>query len=140
MKKATTAISLSLLALGACMTAGAAESQGTQQPQQQAAATDSMVAIDPATGRLRPVTQAEAAELSQKAAAMRPASRSAARAAVSSWDQPVSSGMSVLPNGTRSKRVPPEAISALTAVRNADGSLNVDESEHPRQARTEVSE
>lgn len=142
MRKATTAATLSLLALGACMTVEAAGRQTNQQlPQEETTQTGLTAAIDRTTGRLRPLTQAETAELAAKAAAMRQASsQGITSGATTARQRTPGDGFTVHPDGTRSKRLPPDAMDQLTATRNRDGRISVQEGQDPRQERTEVSE
>ena len=125
MKKATSALLLAGLAVSACLQAQAAEPQATQ-PQATADATDAtnavMVGIDAKTGKLRPLTAAEAKALSAKAAAMpRQVSKSSTRAPRTPEEARATVRRHA--DGSMSMRAPLSAMSAVQAVRAADGSL-----------------
>ena len=121
MKKATPALLLGGMALAACLQAQAAEPQAAT-----GADNAVMVGIDAKTHQLRPLTPSEANALAAKAAAMphqnmahgRQAPRTPAEARAT---------MRRHADGTMSMRAPLSSMSAVQAVRAADGSLHFSE-------------
>ncbi|USJ02755.1 hypothetical protein MUG10_06335 [Xanthomonas prunicola] len=97
---------------------------------QQTATSSSKVGIDPTTGKLRPLTEAESAALDQQAAASNSAARSsAARTSVPQTDAAARATERRLPNGTVARKLPATQMSSLTATRQADGSIVIEHSE-----------
>jgi hypothetical protein len=126
MKKATPVLLLGGLALAACLQAHAAEPQATQPEATADAGNALMVGIDARTGKLRPLTAAQARALSAKAAAM-PRGHNAF-ATVPRTDAQVRATVRHHGNAM-SMRVPTSAMSAVVATRRADGSLQVTETD-----------
>ncbi|PPU64656.1 hypothetical protein XpiCFBP4643_22030 [Xanthomonas pisi] len=94
---------------------------------QEAATSSSKVGIDPATGKLRPLTDAESAALDQQAGA---AARSAAtRTTVPQTEAAARATERRLPNGTVARKLPATQMSSLTATRQADGRIVIEHSD-----------
>lgn len=92
----------------------------------QDSATSSKVGIDPVTGQLRPLTDAESAALDQATPATASSARSSAqRAAIPRTEAESMATTRTLANGTVARKVPLTQMSTLTAVRNADGSISI---------------
>ena len=125
MKKATPALLLAGLAVSACLQAQAAEPQANQP--QAAVGTDNamMAGIDARTGKLRPLTPAEASALSAKAAAM-PRGRNAF-ATMPRTDAQVRATVRHHASGSTSARAPLSSMSQITVTRGADGQLQAHE-------------
>lgn len=119
MKKAIPALLLAGLAMSACLQAQAAE------PQAAAGADNAAtVGIDAKTHQLRPLTASEANALAVRAAAMPHANASWAKAPHTA----AQARATLRRHGSSaSMRVPTSAMSSAVAVRNADGSLRVNE-------------
>jgi hypothetical protein len=97
---------------------------------QETATSSSKVGIDPTTGKLRPLTDAESAALDQQAAASNSAARSsAARTSVPQTEAAARATERRLPNGTVARKLPAPQMSSLTATRQADGSIVIEHSE-----------
>lgn len=130
MKKATPALLLAGLAVSACLQAQAAEPQANQP--QAAVGTDNavMVGIDAKTGKLRPLTAAQARALSAKAANMPRKPVPAAFATVPRTDAQVRATVRHHPNGATSARTPLSSMSQVSVHRGADGQLIMAEG-HP---------
>lgn len=96
---------------------------------QETATSSSKVGIDPTTGKLRPLTDAESAALEQQAAAANSAARSAARTSVPQTEAAARTTERRLPNGTVARKLPATQMSSLTATRQADGSIVIEHSE-----------
>ncbi|AZR24734.1 hypothetical protein NX81_004075 [Xanthomonas vasicola] len=96
---------------------------------QEAATSSSKVGIDPTTGKLRPLTDAESAALEQQAAAANSAARRAARTSVPRTEAAARATERRLPNGTVARKLPATQMSSLTATRQADGSIVIEHSE-----------
>ncbi|MBO9768204.1 MULTISPECIES: post-PEP-CTERM-1 domain-containing protein [Xanthomonas] len=97
---------------------------------QEAATSSSKVGIDPTTGKLRPLTDAESAALDQQAAAAASAARSsAARSSVPQTEAAARATERRLPNGTVARKLPATQMSALTATRQADGRIVIEHSQ-----------
>ncbi|MBV6803335.1 hypothetical protein P2C08_18665 [Xanthomonas perforans] len=97
---------------------------------QEAATSSSKVGIDPATGKLRPLTDAESAALDQQAAAAASAARgSAARSSVPQTEAAARATERRLPNGTVARKLPATQMSSLTATRQADGRIVIEHSD-----------
>ncbi|MCC8537102.1 post-PEP-CTERM-1 domain-containing protein [Xanthomonas codiaei] len=95
-------------------------------------AASSKVGIDPATGKLRPLTDAESAALDRQAGA---AARSAAtRTAIPQTEAAARATERRLPNGTVARKLPATQMSSLTATRQADGRIVI---EHGDDADTQ---
>ncbi|KTF38088.1 post-PEP-CTERM-1 domain-containing protein [Xanthomonas vesicatoria] len=87
----------------------------------------SKVGIDPVTGKLRPLTDAESAALDQQAGA---AARSAAtRTTVPQTEAAARATERRLPNGTVARKLPATQMSSLTASRQADGRIVIEHSD-----------
>ncbi|MCL1529603.1 hypothetical protein A7D16_01125 [Xanthomonas nasturtii] len=95
---------------------------------QEAATSSSKVGIDPTTGKLRPLTDAESAALDQQAAASA-ARRGAARSSVPQTEAAARATERRLPNGTVVRKLPATQMSSLTATRQADGRIVIEHSE-----------
>ncbi|APP77946.1 hypothetical protein BJD12_16665 [Xanthomonas vesicatoria ATCC 35937] len=90
-------------------------------------AASSKVGIDPVTGKLRPLTDAESAALDQQAGA---AARSAAtRTTVPQTEAAARATERRLPNGTVARKLPATQMSSLTATRQADGRIVIEHSD-----------
>ncbi|KPL49824.1 hypothetical protein XAXN_05265 [Xanthomonas axonopodis] len=100
---------------------------------QEAATNSSKVGIDPTTGKLRPLTDAESAALDQQAAAASAARSSAARTSVPQNEAAARATERRLPNGTVARKLPATQMSSLTATRQADGRIVI---EHSKDADT----
>ncbi|MEA9563633.1 MULTISPECIES: hypothetical protein [unclassified Xanthomonas] len=90
-------------------------------------AASSKVGIDPVTGKLRPLTDAESAALDQQAG-------SAARSGVTRTTVPQTEAAARaterrLPNGTVVRKLPATQMSSLTATRQADGRIVIEHSD-----------
>ncbi|MFA1263364.1 post-PEP-CTERM-1 domain-containing protein [Xanthomonas campestris pv. olitorii] len=97
---------------------------------QEAATGSSKVGIDPTTGKLRPLTDAESAALDQQAAAAASAARSsAARSSVPQTEAAARATERRLPNGTVARKLPATQMSSLTATRQADGRIVIEHSD-----------
>ncbi|QWN30224.1 hypothetical protein DGM85_18780 [Xanthomonas phaseoli pv. phaseoli] len=97
---------------------------------QEAATSSSKVGIDPTTGKLRPLTDAESAALDQQAAAAGSAARSsAARSSVPQTEAAARATERRLPNGTVARKLPATQMSALTATRQADRRIVIEHSQ-----------
>lgn len=94
---------------------------------QEAATSSSKVGIDPVTGKLRPLTDAESAALDQQAASA--ARSSAARTAVPQTESAARATERRLPNGTVARKLPATQMSSLMATRQADGRIVIEHSE-----------
>lgn len=137
MKVAKTTLLLSALALGISATAYAAEPPASETP----TAENGMVAgIDPATGKLRTLTDSEIRALTDKANEMTPAARSASAARTTTnaaWAKmPQNSAQATATirshaNGMSSAELPLSAMNALTVERAADGSVQILENGAP---------
>ncbi|WP_349811717.1 post-PEP-CTERM-1 domain-containing protein [Xanthomonas dyei] len=93
----------------------------------QDAAASSKVGIDPVTGKLRPLTDAESAALDQQAGS---AARSAAtRTTVPQTEAAARATERRLPNGTVARKLPATQMSSLTATRQADGRIVIEHSD-----------
>jgi hypothetical protein len=127
MKKATPALLLAGLAVSACLQAQAAEVQPNQP--QAAAGTDNavMVGIDAKTGKLRPLTAAQARALSAKAASMPRGPIHGAFARVPRTDAQVRATVRHHASGITSARAPLSSMSQITVTRGADGKLQAHE-------------
>ncbi|MCC8553778.1 post-PEP-CTERM-1 domain-containing protein [Xanthomonas hortorum] len=88
--------------------------------------------IDPITGKLRPLTDAESAALDQQAASS--ARSSAARTTVPQTEAAARATVRRLPNGTVVRKLPASRMMSLTATRQADGHLVI---EHSNDADTQ---
>ncbi|PPU77978.1 MULTISPECIES: post-PEP-CTERM-1 domain-containing protein [Xanthomonas] len=99
-------------------------------------AASSKVGIDPATGKLRPLTDAESAALDQQAAsaAARSATGRATPAALPQNEAAALASVRRLPNGTVARKLPATQMSSLTATRQADGRIVI---EHGDDADTQ---
>ncbi|MCL1528606.1 post-PEP-CTERM-1 domain-containing protein [Xanthomonas nasturtii] len=95
---------------------------------QEAATSSSKVGIDPTTGKLRPLTDAESAALDQQAAASA-ARRGEARSSVPQTEAAARATERRLPNGTVVRKLPATQMSSLTATRQADGRIVIEHSE-----------
>ncbi|MCC4589014.1 hypothetical protein JWH11_20225 [Xanthomonas melonis] len=101
----------------------------------QEVAASSKVGIDPATGKLRALTDAESAALDQQAAsAARSAAGRAARTAMPQSEAAAQATVRRLPNGTVARKLPATQMSSLTATRQADGRIVI---EHGEDADTQ---
>ncbi|QJD66644.1 hypothetical protein HG421_02155 [Xanthomonas campestris pv. badrii] len=90
-------------------------------------AAGSKVGIDPVTGKLRPLTDAESAALEQQAGA---AARSAAtRTTMPQTEAAARATERRLPNGTVARKLPATQMSSLTATRQADGRIVIEHSD-----------
>ncbi|MEA5123979.1 post-PEP-CTERM-1 domain-containing protein [Xanthomonas floridensis] len=90
-------------------------------------AASSKVGIDPVTGKLRPLTDAESAALDQQAGA---AARSAAtRTTMPQTEAAARATERRLPNGTVARKLPATQMSSLTATRQADGRIVIEHSD-----------
>jgi hypothetical protein len=125
MKKATPVLLLGGLALAACLQAHAAEPQATQPEATADAGNALMVGIDARTGKLRPLTAAQARALSAKAAAM-PRGHNAF-ATVPRTDAQVRATVRHHASGTTSARAPLSSMSQISVTRGADGQLQAHE-------------
>ncbi|KOR45784.1 hypothetical protein ADT25_07635 [Xanthomonas oryzae] len=97
---------------------------------QETATNRSKVGIDPTTGKLRLLTDAESVALDQQAAAANAAARSsAARTSVSQTEAAARATERRLPNGTVARKLPATQMSSLTATRQADGSIVIEHSD-----------
>ncbi|PPV08923.1 hypothetical protein XbrCFBP1976_00490 [Xanthomonas bromi] len=97
---------------------------------QETAASSSKVGIDPTTGKLRPLTDAESAALDQQATAATSAARSsAARTSVPQTEAAARATERRLPNGTMARKLPATQMSSLTATRQADGRIVIEHSD-----------
>ncbi|AAM38356.1 hypothetical protein BI312_08755 [Xanthomonas citri pv. citri] len=97
---------------------------------QEAATGSSKVGIDPTTGKLRPLTDAESAALDQQAAAAASAARSsAARSSVPQTEAAARATERRLPSGTVARKLPATQMSSLTATRQADGRIVIEHSD-----------
>lgn len=109
---------LSGLLCAACFSAQAAGQANT--------VSSSKVGIDPATGKLRPLTAAESAALDQAATAAPSSARSnALRGAIPQTDADARATERRMPNGTVARKVPASQMSSVVATRNADGSVSI---------------
>lgn len=127
MKKATPALLLAGLAVSACLQAQAAEPQANQ-PQAAAGADNAvMVGIDAKTGKLRPLTAAQARALSAKADRMPRGRVHDAFARVPRTDAQVRASVRHHASGTTSARAPLSSMSQITVTRGADGQLQARE-------------
>lgn len=120
MKKATPALLLAGLAVSACLQA--AEPQATQPQDTADTGNAAMVGIDAKTGKLRPLTAAEARALSAKAAAM-PRGHGSSFAAVPRTDAQSRLTVRHHANGGVSVRVPLSAMNEMSVTRDAQGRL-----------------
>lgn len=125
MKKATPALLLAGLAVSACLQAQAAEPQATQAQAAIGADNAVMVGIDAKTGKLRPLTAAQARALSAKAAAM-PRGQNVF-AGVPRTDAQVRASVRHHASGTTSARAPLSSMSQISVTRGADGQLQARE-------------
>ncbi|WP_115512539.1 MULTISPECIES: post-PEP-CTERM-1 domain-containing protein [Xanthomonas] len=90
-------------------------------------AASSKVGIDPVTGKLRPLTDAESAALDQQAGS---AARSGAtRTNVPQTEAAARATERRLPNGTVVRKLPATQMSSLTATRQADGRIVIEHSD-----------
>lgn len=148
MKVAKPSLLLTALALGTCLAAHAAEPPTTEATA--TTAESGMVAgIDPTTGKLRKLTDAEIRALSEKANAMPATARSAAGSSTATnaaWARmPQNSAQATATirthaNGMSSAELPVSAMNSLTVERAADGSVQVLENgAPPSHGRQEVS-
>ncbi|MGD6224594.1 hypothetical protein VWT78_03225 [Xanthomonas citri pv. citri] len=97
---------------------------------QEAATGSSKVGIDPTTGKLRPLTDAESAALDQQAAAAASAARSsAARSSVPQTEAAARATERRLPSGTVARKLLATQMSSLTATRQADGRIVIEHSD-----------
>lgn len=128
---------------GAALALAANAGQAPRMPSDQArvdqapvgAGNDVNVGIDPRTRKLRPLTAAETKALAEKANAM-------AKRSDSQWDKAPRTAaearatLRAHAGGAQSMRVPTEAMSAMTASRDADGRLRFSEGDaHPASAQ-----
>jgi hypothetical protein len=129
MKKATPALLLAGLAVSACLQAQAAEPQATQP--QAADGTDNavMVGIDAKTHQLRPLTAAEAKALAARAALMPRQNVSSTARNAPRTPAEARATMRRHRNGTVTMRAPLSSLSSIQAVRAADGSLQIVETD-----------
>ncbi|AUJ13750.1 hypothetical protein BVV20_18805 [Xanthomonas oryzae pv. oryzae] len=105
---------------------------------QETATSRSEVGIDPTTGKLRPLTDAESAALDQQAAAANAAARgSAARTSVPQTEAAACATERRLPNGTVARKLPATQMGSLTATRQADGSSVIEHSDDADAAHAE---
>lgn len=111
------------LGLGVCLIAQAAEppTSTEQAPAGSGYYQGVKVAIDPTTGRVRPMTADEVAQLR---AAVTPSASSLARKGPANEAEALQT-MRVTANGTRVLQVPEDLMSDLVATRRADGSLQI---------------
>ena len=132
MKKATPALLLAGLAVSACLQAQAAEPQANQP--QAAVGIDNamMVGIDARTGKLRPLTPAEARALSAKAANMQRQGIAHARSAPRTMEDARATQRRNA-NGAMSIRAPLSTVTYVQATRSADGRLSIGETQGDSQ-------
>ncbi|GAA5001294.1 hypothetical protein FNZ56_09975 [Pseudoluteimonas lycopersici] len=125
MKKATPALLLAGLAVSACLQAQAAEPQTTQPEATADTSNAVMVGIDARTGKLRPLTAAEARTLSARAAAMPRGHGSFA--AIPRTDAQSRATVRRHANGGVSVRVPLSTMNQISVTRDAEGRLQTNE-------------
>ncbi|KQQ82856.1 hypothetical protein ASF73_18520 [Xanthomonas sp. Leaf131] len=94
---------------------------------QETATSSSKVGIDPTTGKLRPLTDAESAALDQQATSA--ARSSAARTSVPQTEAAARATERRLPNGAVARKLPASQMSSLTATRQADGRVVIEHSD-----------
>ncbi|WAT14493.1 post-PEP-CTERM-1 domain-containing protein [Xanthomonas fragariae] len=94
---------------------------------QEVATSSSKVAIDPTTGKRRPLTDAESAALDQQAPST--VSSSSARMTVPQTEADARATERRLPNGTVVRKLPATQMSALVATRQADGRIVIEHSQ-----------
>lgn len=141
MRLASSVATLAGLALGIGFHAQAAEQHSdaaTASEQTASVENHSMVGIDPKTGKLRPLSDAEIQALSAKAATMKSVNSGTGFATPASVTNRPARRNS---DGSLSKRVPMSSMSAITAVKNPDGTISISEStDQPVSLKQEVSE
>ncbi|ENZ94378.1 hypothetical protein O1K_16311 [Xanthomonas fragariae LMG 25863] len=101
---------------------------------QEVATSSSKVAIDPSTGKLRPLTDAESAALDQQATSA--ARSSGARTKVPQTEAAARATERRLPNGTVARKLPATQMSSLVATRQADGRIVIEHSEDADAGQT----
>ncbi|MBB3835081.1 hypothetical protein FHR55_003321 [Xanthomonas arboricola] len=98
-------------------------------------AASSKVGIDPVTGKLRPLTDAESAALDQQAQQTGAASRRATTGPTLPQTEAAARATERrLPNGTVARKLPATQMSSLTATRQADSRVVI---EHSDDAQTQ---
>lgn len=123
-----------LAGFAACLTAQASPQSSppaATPPQTEATAADSKVAIDPKTGKLRPLTQEERRQLSEQSRDAAKARRAEPLGAgkkgfvAPATETEAQAGQRRLPAGGLVQPVPESSMTDLMIVRGADGQLRM---------------
>lgn len=121
-----------LLAAGLCIASGAHAQEPTTRTEPAGSGAGVTVGIDPATGRLRNLTPAEAAELARQRAVDRATSKSARQGGATADSGARTVRKSA--DGTVSARLPRSKMSELRGTIGPDGKLVLSENGHRHEA------